>query len=197
MVPPDILKFLDLIFFKSDLLTSWGLSTQNLHSTRFHGPPDSIHRQRLHQRIFMYRSMHPMRRHRFTLLLLLFTNLLRFGWFMTVIWPPSMVYFRVLFYFSLSLSLSLYIYIYIYIGLFCCIFLPLFTIVIVFGSLWLNTHHKSHSLVTLILWHSYLKPLGLYLQKHWPRVLSFLVSILGYPALVVYFLSCCNLLHYL
>jgi hypothetical protein len=97
---PGILKFLDLIFFKSNLLTLGGLSTQNLNSTKFHGPPDSIHQQRLLQWIFTHRSVHPTRRRRFTLFMLLSTNLLRFGRFLMVIWPPSMVYFRVLFCFS-------------------------------------------------------------------------------------------------
>jgi hypothetical protein len=78
-------------------------------------------------------------------------------------------------------------------GLIFCIFLPMFTHVMVFGSLLLNTLHITHLLVTPILWHLCLKSLGPYLQKHRPRVLSFLGFFLDCLAFIVFFLSCCNL----
>jgi hypothetical protein len=73
----------------------------------------------------------------------------------------------------------------------------LLSTVLVFGSLGLNIHHISPSLVTPVFWHPCLKPLGPHLRKHCPRVLSFLILILGCPTLVVYFVSCCNSIHVL
>lgn len=78
--------------------------------------------------------------------------------------------------------------------LICCFPLPMFTHVIVFGSLWLNTLFESPSMVTPALWHPCFELKGLHLQKHCPRVLSFLGLFLSCLALsflffdVIYFL---------
>jgi len=81
-----------------------------------------------------------------------------------------------------------------FIGLICCISLPQFIPVLVFGSLWLNTLVKSPLMVTPTFWHQCLKSKGPHLRKHCPRVLSFLYYILGCPSppVFVFLIFCCN-----
>jgi len=55
-------------------------------------------------------------------------------------------------------------------------------LILVFGSLWLNTLVKSPSLVTPTSWHPCLELMSPHLRKYCPRVLTFLDYILGCPS---------------
>jgi len=95
-----------------------------------------------------------------------------------------------------SSQLCCLLFFYWFSGLMCCILLPMFTPVLVFESLCLNTRFKSPSMVTPTLWHPYLKLLGPHLRKHCPRVISFLVFFLGCLGPVVLFILWCNLFNH-
>jgi hypothetical protein len=83
-----------------------------------------------------------------------------------------------------------------FIGLICCIPLFQFILILVFGSLWINTFVKSLLMVIPALWHQCLKPKGPHLHKHCFRVLSFLDYILSCSNLLVFvfLIFCCNCL---